>query len=270
MDLSRRSVVVGLGLLATGSGATFTSAAFNDSTNSNGDIRVVAGDGLVVEAGDAFNSDGTVNQTDPSPSYSYTGNFTKNKSFFTGPDNLDEISTSDLPVATVNKRETVANRNDGLRIQVAVPLQRATYTFKNILRIRNTGVTEQKNIGIAYASSEFDGYGSAVGNGSNEIAKGFVQKIFQFKLEDESSNSLISPDPSSSNSQEPNTEADISPGDDISITLDVFLKNYVPAPGFSVDLNEKIRNAADLNDDPFSGTIDTVQLLKQIRVGQNY
>lgn len=80
MDLSRRSVVVGLGLLATGSGAAFTSAAFNDSTNSNGDIRVVAGDGLVVEAGNAFNSDGTVNQTDPSTTYNYTDRFTENKS----------------------------------------------------------------------------------------------------------------------------------------------------------------------------------------------
>lgn len=46
VDLTRRKTVIGLGLLATGSGATFTSAAFQSSTQQDSDLRVVVDQNL--------------------------------------------------------------------------------------------------------------------------------------------------------------------------------------------------------------------------------
>lgn len=58
--MKRRTTLAGLGALAFGSGAAFMSAAFENSVSSDADMLVIADDGLVVEAGDAFTSSGTV------------------------------------------------------------------------------------------------------------------------------------------------------------------------------------------------------------------
>ena len=41
VDLTRRKTILGLGLLATGSGATFTSATFQSTAPANSDLRVL-------------------------------------------------------------------------------------------------------------------------------------------------------------------------------------------------------------------------------------
>lgn len=184
-------MVVGLGLLATGSGATFTSAAFNASTSSTGDIRVVTGKGLIVEAGNAFLDDGEVNNT-KSYSDKYV-NFTNTGDFFDdsgSTTDLDQIDIDDLPVATVNPRD--GNSNGDVILRVAVDPATNTTTFNNILRIRNIGDSDQDNVGIAYKSDDFTGYGSAVSN-SNDISNDDVKGIIQFKAGTGSGKSIISP-----------------------------------------------------------------------------
>jgi hypothetical protein len=131
MNLTRRRALSGLGLLATGSGATLTSAAFSSSTNPNGDLRVVAAEGLVVEAGDAFADDGSVTHSPGAHGESYV-NFDTKGDFFNGSGGLEDITTADLPVATVNPRDQ--NTNENVIVRKAVDFEYDTYEFKNILR----------------------------------------------------------------------------------------------------------------------------------------
>ena len=50
----RRTTILGLGALAMGSGAAFTSAAFQNSVDAGADMRVIVEEQLVVRAGNLF------------------------------------------------------------------------------------------------------------------------------------------------------------------------------------------------------------------------
>ena len=50
----RRSMILGLGALAMGSGAAFTSAAFENSVDAGADMRVIVDERLIVRAGGLF------------------------------------------------------------------------------------------------------------------------------------------------------------------------------------------------------------------------
>ena len=50
----RRSMILGLGALAMGSGTAFTSAAFENSVDAGADMRVIVDERLIVRAGGLF------------------------------------------------------------------------------------------------------------------------------------------------------------------------------------------------------------------------
>ena len=64
-------MILGLGALAMGSGAAFTSAALQNAMAADADFRVVVEDDLVVEPGSAFR-DGSNSWDDYDPGDDYT------------------------------------------------------------------------------------------------------------------------------------------------------------------------------------------------------
>jgi len=261
MNLTRRRTLSGLGLLATGSGATLTSAAFSSSTNPSGDLRVVAAEGLVVEAGDAFADDGSVTQSPGAHGESYVDFDTKGD-FFDGSGGLEDITTADLPVATVNPRDQ--NTNENVIVRKAVDFEYDTYEFKNILRLRNTGLETVNDVAFTYEG----GYGSAVADSTNSISEQLVQYMYRFVAEDRSGRPQISPDGSNS-SEDPAGQVDINPGETLNVTL---LLNYSSFStfGITIDPKQRIRDAVGTTNNPFTQQLATVQLLQQITVGEGW
>lgn len=256
MDLTRRKTLLGLSLLATGSGATLTSAAFSSSTDPSGDLRVVAAEGLVVEAGDAFADDGTVTQLPGGNNGESYVKFDANGDFFDGSGGLKDISTADLPVATVNRRDQ--NTNGGVKVRTAVDFESDEYTFENILRIRNTGLKQETGIGIKYAG----GYGSAVS--TNGITKADVKYMYKFYAADVGSG-RVPISPAALGGTGPDETIPLDPGETRNITLEL---DYRTSP--LGNHKQEIRDAADTSGNPFIGQLDTVQLLDEIEVGEGY
>jgi hypothetical protein len=123
MKFTRRSTVLGLGMLATGSGAALTSVAFNNSVNASSDMRVVVDKRLEVRAGQAFNDDGKINANSGNTNQSNYVEYASNESFFEDssnpnpdPEELVDIDSNDLPVATVNRRDQNVNRMSKSRL----------------------------------------------------------------------------------------------------------------------------------------------------------
>jgi hypothetical protein len=261
MDLTRRKTLLGLSLLATGSGATLTSAAFSSSTDPSGDLRVVSAEGLVVEAGDAFADDGTVTQSPGGNNESYV-KFDTNGDFFDGSGGLKDISTADLPVATVNRRDQ--NTNGDVKVRKAVDFEYDTYEFKNILRLRNTGLETVNGVAFKYDG----GYGSAVTDPTNNIDEQLVQYMYRFLAEDRSGRPQISPDGSNS-SEAPAGQVNLDPGEKLNVTLQLEYSSFSTF-GNRINPKQRIRDAADTSGNPFIGQLDTVQLLDEIEVGEGY
>ncbi|WP_143420892.1 hypothetical protein [Halorubrum halodurans] len=261
MDFTRRKTLSGLGLLASGSGATFTSAAFSSSTDPNSDLRVVAADGLVVEAGDAFADDGTVTQSPGSHGESYV-DFDSKGDFFDGSGGLQDISTADIPVATVNPRDQ--NTNGDVIVRKAVDFEYDTYEFTNILRLRNTGLKTVNDVAFKYEG----GYGSAVTDQTNNISEQLTQYMYRFLAEDRSGRPQISPNGGNS-SEDPAGQVDISPGEKLNVTLQLDYSSFSTF-GVSVDPKQRIRDDTNTSGNPFTQGLDTVQLLQDIVVGEGW
>lgn len=190
MDLTRRKTVLGLGLLATGSGAAFTNAAFNDSVSPSSDLRVVVEDSaqLVVEPGIIFrDGDSAKDPFDPS-STSYRTNVYDNDGFsgngtelFGGNGNsgLEDISFGDVVAASANDAQ-----NDKLELEVAVPLnddRQLGNPSVGWLQIRNES-SDPQDIGIRFERFGADTNGSQDGRGG-DVSEEDVVDIFKLKEE---------------------------------------------------------------------------------------
>ena len=62
--MKRRTLLGGLGVLATGSGAISTAASLTDTVDASADIRVIHPQDMELRAGVAFRDDGSVRETD--------------------------------------------------------------------------------------------------------------------------------------------------------------------------------------------------------------
>lgn len=169
----RRTVILGLGTLATGAAASLTGASLaNTASAQEGDFRVVVEDGLVVEPGNAFrNSNNKFN-----PDSGSARNWAYNRddgSLFNG-EKLNSIDVDDDPkAAAVNDED-----NDSLRIEIATWLDENAGRddeFANLLQVRNTGTT-QRNVGIG-----FDDFGDDV---DDTITEDDVRGIYEFENSD--------------------------------------------------------------------------------------
>lgn len=80
--MKRRSALIGLGSLAFGSGAVFSSATFTNSVGPSSDMRVVVAEDLEVRAGQAFNDDGIINTSNGDITPSNYVEYASNTDFF--------------------------------------------------------------------------------------------------------------------------------------------------------------------------------------------
>ena len=180
----RRSVMAGLGALATGSGAVFASGAFDGSTTAPGaDLRVIS-DGTVTVRGNA-DDDGSV--------YDLTEDSNEEIDF-------DDFDRNDLPRATFadtpDPDGTNGNINNDIELTVAVEL-REDDEFTSLLKIDNNTQFDQ-DIAIHFeeateSAGENETYGDGVVGNGGDISKDIVQEIYQFR--DVSDDTLISPEP---------------------------------------------------------------------------
>lgn len=168
----RRGVVLGLGALATGSGAVFASGAFDtDTTSPTATLQVLSDGNIVVEGDDSADN---VDSATDTTLFDETGELED-----------EDIDRGELPLATVNDEV-----NADLEIEVLVEL-RENGEFDPILNVTN-GDPDDVNIEIRYEDSGGDDlYGDTVGD-DNDLEAGDVQTIFQFEDED---GNRISPAP---------------------------------------------------------------------------
>lgn len=170
--VKRRTTILGLGALAMGSGAAFTSAAFENTAAADADFRVVVEDDLVVEPGPAFRD--SEDNFNPSSGNAEDWARENGDSFFSG-DSLESIDRDDGPKVAAMNNAT----NSDLEIEVATFLDENAgldQTFEDFLQVRNSGTT-QRNVAIGF--SEF---GSDVS--SEDINADDVREIYQFENTD--------------------------------------------------------------------------------------
>lgn len=268
VDLSRRKTILGMGLLAAGSGAAFSSAAFQNSVNPGADFRIVAAAQTVVRRGPAF-EDGEDSELD---------DWAQNEFL-----NFDELNPGDLPAAGANE-----NENDGLDVSLARQNSANQIRFSNFLEIDNAGTTEV-TVGITYA---IDDDGEVSGYAQDDSTSWFnddyadeqgdpltrldVLKMFQFEIpgarlgelanESGGSNALLSPDPSESEGLSDGTEevpgdfVTLGPGESISIDLVTDLTG--------AQVSTIAEEAATDTGNPFNGgETEDFQLLDSVFVG---
>lgn len=257
--------MLGLGSLAFGSGAVLSSAAFADTVQTSADMRVRVAEDLEVRAGQAFEDDGTVRS---GFGEKYV-EFSDNDSFFGQNEGLEDITTDDLPVATVNRRDE--NVNADVNIQLAVPINGDdVITFEDILEVENRG-TGAVEIGISY-DREDGQYGADVkedGEQGTDVTPELVQHVYQFIVPKEDSRrdrpTRISPDDSELDDDRPNLEDEIQPGETISLDLEVHLRDWEPFVTY--DTRQIIRDAVETGNVFEEPTLATVDMLDEIRVG---
>lgn len=273
--MKRRTLLTGLGFLASGSGAVATSAAVANSVQSASELSVVVDERLEIRAGQAFTDDGSVKSgyEDQYVSYDSNPNF-----FDSQNDTLADIDRSELPAAAVNARNK--NINQDVKLQSAFRLRRNsdTFLFEDILEVVNYGGSSE-SIGIAYDRTDgtYDPngqYGEAVNFDSaseNTLTAHDVRTVYNFQVPNRftgASNPIkISPavgtqTPDSSN-DEPKNFFEVDSGQTLQLDLLIDLSPY---GGFaSIDPRTGIESAIDKSPS-FTGTIDTIDLLDAITV----
>ncbi|WP_154018065.1 hypothetical protein [Halorubrum sp. AJ67] len=254
----RRSMLFGLGALAMGSGAAFSSAAFQNSVSSDADLRVVVEQNLTIGPGSAFDNIGE------------GGKFTDNPNLFNGQD-LDERDSGAFDEDTVPPLAYVDGENEDLDVRMAVPLNDTT-TFENILEIDGP-VDETVNVGIAYDRFPDDGdrnqYGEDITLAGGSLSPEIARQAYQFTVNDDESQggTRISPNNNAEGvgtdetvKQAYDRPADVvtvGPGETVSLDLDIDTQYYY----------EAIRGAADIAPKQFGFQRDTVQLIDGFTVG---
>ena len=198
MRMNRRSLILGMGALATGSGAIFSAAAFDSSVTPDADLRVISDERLIVEAGSAFADGGQLDEGDPSLFLDPVFNGGAVGAEFYDNDHLGEKFNNEAepPAATVSVRDRDAAKarsgidesnvdnyygvNDDLGIYSVVK-NYDTVRFEKIIRVRNTG-SKAHDVGIAYDRGA-DQYGKhTTEHDGNHVEPDDVQAIWQFEV----------------------------------------------------------------------------------------
>jgi hypothetical protein len=259
VDLSRRKTIIGMGLLAAGSGAAFSSAAFQNSVNPGADFRIIAASDLRVRPGPAFQ--------EPLEEYVVEDFDTLNGIDFNG------INPSDLPLAWASDGQT----NDDLAVELARLNNASEVVFEGLIEIVNEG-DSMESVGISYQGGydtdnvDTSGDGNAP-NGNGQMYLKDVQEMFQFLAQGGGglafgSDTLISPDPAGI----PDTGGDLDTEDNNAPANFIHLN---PGQAVSVDLKTDltgdqvsiVQAATTLGGNPFDGDIDGFGVLDDITVG---
>lgn len=245
----RRGVMLGLGALATGSGAAFASGAFDGNIVDPGaDFRILS-DALRVQA--RSDSDSNVDYVDLDSGDQFTD-------FGDSPFDRDG-----LPHAEVAQNRV----NDELSLQVGQET-RSSYTFSNILEVINDTSTTY-DVGFNYAddvsTTENNGYGDNAGSqGSpDDILFENVNDIFQFTDNgegDTAGGTRLSPDPNPTDVDNTVGQAtqtiELAPGQTMAVDLTVDTVDYTG------DINSVA--ASGENNGPWSDESTFVDLLDTV------
>lgn len=265
VDLTRRKTVLGMGLLASGSGAAFTSAAFNNSVDSTSDMQVITAADVSVRKGNNVPTGDTLNTITDSNNHDVDFlNLDQSTDSRVSSNNLDfgGLTGSDVPVAGVND-----GVDSNLVIETATGVRSASgsggtaVVFENIIEIVNEGDTTINDIGISYGAS--GAYGNDV-DGST-ITEDIVKEIYQFIVQPSgvsniSSKARISPDHTNA-SDDPENTFTLKPGETAQINLENHNHNY----------RGKLQSASSNSGNPWNGaSFNTIDLLDTITVGSGY
>jgi hypothetical protein len=252
MKLNRRKTVLGLGAMATGSGAVFSSAAFASTVSPSADMRVVVGqefsNNLRVEAGDIFRSNNGDFDAASGSSAVKTVHNIDSTSFFSS-NELEDLEVADLPAAGANDKN-----NEDLSLAVATAVgETATIgdggsNDVGFIQIENN-TPDEHDIQIEFASFGED-VGSA--NASDKVTADQVRKIYKFY---DSGGEQIS---RNGFGNIPNS-LPVSSGS----TEQIYLKVDTETG----DLYDEVMSAANAEDSQFTDEQDTVDLVDSIRVG---
>ena len=244
--VKRRSMVIGLGALATGSGAVFSSAAFANSAQAGANFQVVVEDELIAEAGDAFRNGESFRVGNSSGEFRDIGS----NDIFSDGGGLGDVSFEDLPVAGATN-----GANDELNLAVATEIE-TEHTFEDFIQVRNEG-TESKDVAI-----DFSNFGTATDDGGADLAKALVGTVYQF----ESGGQTISPDPTTPGgalTENPEEYVTVEEGSTVQIDLTVDTTDTTVRQRLS-DYVESNGNTNPFAEDGDRATID---LVDKIRIG---
>lgn len=253
--VKRRGMLLGLGALATGSGAVFSSATFNNSVSPSSDMRVVVEEDLIVEPGILFRNGSDADDTFDPGGATPPGNETlfSDGGVFDGT-SVDSSLTvpDDLPAASANDAV-----NDNLSLEVATSIgttDQIGTTSAGFIQIRND-TTENRDVAIRFDEFGADTTGDQDSN-SGQVSESDVISIYEFY---DTSDNKISTD---------------SVG---SVPSDQTVANFVTVPSGTVEqvylsfdttvAESDIRNAVNSTSSPFGGGQDTVDLVDTLGVG---
>ena len=252
MRPTRRETLVGLGALATGSGALFSSAAFSNAVNPSSDMRVVVDEKLTLEPGilfrDGSNDDDPFDPSASSPPGSETLKDQSSDALFT--DNttpgLTGIGVDDLPAAAINDEV-----DQNLAFQVAVALGE-TGTIgdgsNGVFQVRND-TSDSQDIAI-----RFDTFGPDADGDTNDLSE--QEAVDTFRFFDSGDNQISTDDPTTS-PQTVDNVVTVGPGTVEQIHVDYNTVTY----------QTELEDAANITgSNPFNQQ-DTVDLVDTIEVG---
>jgi hypothetical protein len=245
-----------MGMLATGSGAVFSSAAFNNSVNPSSDMRVVVDEKLTLEPGilfrDGSNAGDPFDPTASSPPGSETLQDQDSNSLFGGNTNggLVNIGVNDLPAAAINGDNGEVDEN--LFLEVAVALGVASGKIgdasNGVFQVRNDTNSSQ-DIAI-----RFNTFGPDADGDASDLSEQQVVDTFRFF---DSGGNQISTDNPTTSPQTVDNVVTVSPGNVEQIYVD-----YDTATNQSA-----LETAAGISGQPFDQQTATVDLVDTIDVG---
>ena len=260
----RRSMILGLGALAMGSGAAFTSAAFENSVDAGADMRVIVDERLIVRAGDLFDDLSAGEFNDSGDQFtavvSEDGEDTPTDILF-GETTIDDGDTYEsvlaedederipTPAAVVNDGE-----NGNFAFAIAVDLN-DDVSFNDLIEIENQ-FEDSVEAGITFADFGDDASDVSGSPGGEETV---ATKVYRFKDSDENHISTDSDGWDGENDQEPNTRTTIGSTDTEQITLEN------DTGGGSVG-DDEIRDAISTTP-TFGRTLSDINLVDTIEVG---
>ena len=213
--MKRRNLMIGLGILATGSGAaTLSGAALSNTVSPTADFRINVEGGLVVRAGSNFPD--SINSSE-------TGVGTDNAEYILSEDTTDAAVFESLDDKTSVTAVADTEQNGDLNIGLAFPFSEieggssATFNYPNLLEVENNS-NSPVDVAVAYQNEDSSsisdttdsGHGfetgigspavSETGNGTDKLSFDQVANMFQF----DSGGTAVSPagDDSQSNSNQ--------------------------------------------------------------------
>lgn len=200
--MKRRGMLIGLGTLATGSGAAFTSATLQNQVNPSSTLEVYSVGELNVVPGTAQDAD-----------LDYTSDY-------------DIASGDDFPAAYVSGD----TQNADLNVKAATRNSGSTKDFKYLLKVENNG-TVSADVGIGFDSfgSNVDTTGSILSSTSGgDISLNDVLDTYNFTANVSlsssgvsGSNVDISPDSSTADIETPQNYKTVPSGEHLAVDLSV-------------------------------------------------